>query len=119
DPPCGRPDSRGARGARPRADPDPPPAPPLRSLAGAPDGTRRALGRCARQAPVPALRGRSDAAFASAHDRPVDRLPRRPALATFTAARLARAAQRGLGSDPVRRAPARADERFSRTQGPP
>ena len=68
-------------GTRDRIDRDAAAAPRAGSLARAAGRPRGALGRRAREAPVHPLRGRPHAALAPAHDRPLGRLPARPALA--------------------------------------
>ena len=81
-----------------------------RSLAAAARGPRRHRGQHSRQAPVPALRRRAGAAFASGHDRRLGRVragPARPALALARVDRAALARPRG---GRVRRPAARVDD---------
>src|SRR5690242_15382657 len=84
-----QPHQAGARGPRPRRAADAASALCAGPLAGAAGGPRGAIGRRARQAPLPALRGRADDPLAPAHERLLARGGDRRALAEVAVARVA------------------------------
>ena len=110
DPLRGQPHAPGARGPGAGAG-DPSSAAPHGPLARAPARSCGASDRRARKAPVPALRGRPDAALPPADERVLGRLRARPALAALSAAGVAGAAHRRARGCAVRRARAGADDR--------